>query len=512
MCFNLKKKLFALIILIIFLQGVFSYNIREGAIGECNEQVKLVFHCDYLQSTYEDGDTIPTPTNYCNTRIAPWPNQSTAEIILTKVDENNWVSDSTISTYNRSGELFLNTFELKKSTFYDSIKCLHLAKWELSRIVDKVGADRSFWPSTIKFSFTNFANPCPNVRFTDTFWGTDVNLLHTYHTNSSNPDITFWVNSNGDFCTKYSWSNYSSCDYASGQAYIEVVSKSPNVVGCSHSPIRSLTSSTPRDYFCFSSKTCQTNWQFNNLVENSIPTFLLKNGCFEGEITCDSLPNLPEDPINPKNCTIEQEECGDGSCCNVGGCDYKRSCSNQECVQDLMTSCNPLLECDLSSNDCLIQDPTNPGEPEPSPEDPNPIIDPDPILPTVPVVPITSNLNKILVLEAERDLNISTRIRCDFATDANILIKWEGGSAEINNYDCNTQLVQTLHSIQNLPTEGRLEIVATIPQPCDVCQKTVYLLISEPVQTIIPDNNFISGIFMFVLVFALIILRNKKSN
>lgn len=223
------------------------------------------------------------------------------------------------------------------------------------------------------------------------------------------------------------------------------------------------------------SKTCQTQgYDSGNLACN--------NNCLDFNYSaCVPINPTPDPVCNPPN-----QICDDGTCCS-GVCGYGTSCIGGTCIVDAVTSCNPVSNCTISPNSCASI-----------------IVDP------IPTTPSGSNLNKILVLEAEKDVNLSTRIRCDFSTDANLLIKWKDGSTQINNFDCNSQLIKTLYSIPNLPKEGMVEVIATIPQPCDVCQKTVFVSISEPTQTTIPDNNLISIILFFVLIISLVFVQNKK--
>ncbi len=124
--------------------------------------------------------------------------------------------------------------------------------------------------------------------------------------------------------------------------------------------------------------------------------------------------------------------------------------------------------------------------------------------------------NSITSLSAIYDGNLNLESQCAFEQpNARMIINYLDTNEEIANYSpylCGATSQTQIKNIPNLRSNTNLVITLTIPAPCDVCIKTIYLPIKAVNQKTesIPDNNLIAVIL--VLAAAVILISAKRRN
>ncbi|MCX6804030.1 MAG: hypothetical protein NTY48_05700 [Candidatus Diapherotrites archaeon] len=125
------------------------------------------------------------------------------------------------------------------------------------------------------------------------------------------------------------------------------------------------------------------------------------------------------------------------------------------------------------------------------------------------------NTNSIINLLATFDSKINIESQCITSSPAEVVISYVETNEEIarySTYTCPQNSSITKHDILGLKDKSVILISITIPAPCTVCTKKVYLSINlgnKPAS--VPDNNLLSIIALIAIVIGIIsIKRNKK--
>jgi hypothetical protein len=222
----------------------------------------------------------------------------------------------------------------------------------------------------------------------------------------------------------------------------------------------------------------------------------------ENNLTCPS-----DCPIE---CASENESCFDIDCCSGlicsngicvvdscvainGDCTQNSDCCSQKCF---LGKCKPSNYCSIENEDCVSDNDccfglycNNNNK----------------------CIPKTEN-NSIKTFELViKNNNVYVKNSCLFNTQPNLKLFFNNENVKEISINCNNNISETIIGDLKDFNNGLHEGLLTINEPCDTCQKSVFMFLSKDEETFFINDN-IPIIFLFLFACFIVFSKRKKTK
>ena len=210
--------------------------------------------------------------------------------------------------------------------------------------------------------------------------------------------------------------------------------------------------------------------------------------------TCTNSGTCIKDQSNCPECLQSTETC-ESTPGRLGTRDNRGDCSDTcSCIEDAFT-----YSCVIGKCGATAQNATSCGFGE--------IFDDCRCIPIVPIE------NSIIDFNGFYDGNIYLGIRCakDVIEDANLRVSETTQGTRLfedNNCLAQSEWIMITSSIQVLIKNSVYEITLTIPKPCNICSKTIFIPILDKKESNIPDSSPL--IVLLIVSIVLIVIPKSK--